>query len=612
MAFKVAFPFVATIFARPAVLDHFGASGTSTLTSWLASESPVALQGMLNNLGSNGLKAHGAGDGVLVASPSTTDPPYFYTWTRDSALTFKTLVDNFLTYKTAGLETKIQQYIGAQAALQGVNNPSGGLCTGGLGEAKFNVDLTAFTGATAPIAYARYLISQGNTSVVTSIIWPIVQNDLSYVTQYWNQTGFDLWEEVNSASFFTTASQYRAWIEGSSLASQIGTSCPNCDSQAPLVLCTLQTYWTGSYILSNTGGGRSGKDANSLLASIHLFDQAATCDSTIYQPCSDKALANHKVVTDSFRSIYTINHGIAQGVGIAVGRYPEDVYQGGNPWYLSTFVAAEQLYDAVYQWKRIGSLSITSTSLAFFEDVYPSAVMGTYASSTATFISIVNAVSAYADSYMSNAQTYTPQNGALAEQYLRSNGTPASAVDLTWSYAAFLAAYAARANDMPASSGASSVSSRFLSRSSGLAQTSQAHLPRTCTGGSAKDPCATATKTIWTPSTTQTCSATPTLTTMTFTEAKSTNPGDTVYITGAIAQLGNWDTGAAVAMSASQYTSSSPKWFTSVSLPAGGPVSYKYFIKSNGGAIIWESDPDRVLTVPKNCAGTTTQNDSWR
>ncbi|KAK6441266.1 glycoside hydrolase 15 protein [Oleoguttula sp. CCFEE 5521] len=273
------------------------------------------------------------------------DPPYFCTWTRDSALTFKTLVDNLLSYKTAGLETKIQQYISTQAAVQGVDNLSGGLCTGGLGEANFSVDLTAFTGdwgrpqrdgpalrATALIAHARYWISQGKVSLVTSSIWPIVQNDLSYVTQYWNQTGFDLWEEVDSASFITTGAQYRAVIEGSSLASQIGTSCTNRDSQAPLVLCTLQTYWTGSYLLSNTGGGRSGKDANSLLASIHLFDQAAICGSTTYQPCSDKALANHKIVTGSFRLIYTINEGIPQGVGVAVGRYPEDSYQGGHPW----------------------------------------------------------------------------------------------------------------------------------------------------------------------------------------------------------------------------------------------------------------------------------------
>lgn len=199
-----------------------------------------------------------------------------------------------------------------------------------------NVDESAFTGAwgrpqrdgpalraTAMIAYSRYLISKGQTSSVTNIIWPIISNDLSYVTANWNQTGFDLWEEINSSSYFTTAAQMRALTEGSALAAQIGKTCPNCDSQAPQVLCFLQSYWTGSYILSNTGGGRSGKDANSILASIHLFDPAVGCNANTYQPCSDKALANHKVVTDSFRSIYSINSGISQGTGVAVGRYPE-------------------------------------------------------------------------------------------------------------------------------------------------------------------------------------------------------------------------------------------------------------------------------------------------
>jgi hypothetical protein len=51
-----------------------------------------------------------------------------------------------------------------------------------------------------------------------------------------------------------------------------------------------------------------------------------------FSSCSDIALANHKVVTDSFRSIYTINSGIAEGTAVSVGRYPEDSYQGGNPW----------------------------------------------------------------------------------------------------------------------------------------------------------------------------------------------------------------------------------------------------------------------------------------
>lgn len=107
------------------------------------------------------------------------------------------------------------------------------------------------------------------------------------------------------------------------------------------------------------------------------------------------------MVTDSFRSVYTINSGIAEGKAVAVGRYPEDSYYNGNPWYLCTMAAAELLYDALYQWNRIGSLTITSVSLAFFQDMYSSAATGTYSSSSATYSTIVSAVKTYADGYMS-------------------------------------------------------------------------------------------------------------------------------------------------------------------------------------------------------------------
>ena len=47
---------------------------TGSLSSWLASESPVALQGVLDNIGSAGSGAPGAKAGIVVASPSKTNP----------------------------------------------------------------------------------------------------------------------------------------------------------------------------------------------------------------------------------------------------------------------------------------------------------------------------------------------------------------------------------------------------------------------------------------------------------------------------------------------------------------------------------------------------------
>jgi glucoamylase len=72
------------------------------------------------------------------------------------------------------------------------------------------------------------------------------------------------------------------------------------------------------------------RDANTVLASIHTFDPDAGCSATTFQPCSDRALSNLVSYVDAFRGLYSINSGIPQGKAVATGRYPEDVYQGGN------------------------------------------------------------------------------------------------------------------------------------------------------------------------------------------------------------------------------------------------------------------------------------------
>lgn len=282
--------------------------------------------------------------GEIFSLPRALD---FFTWTRDSALTLKVLIDTFIDGDRS-LQPQIQNYVASQARLQTVSNPSGSLTNGaGLGEPKFEANGTAFNGAwgrpqrdgpalraTALITYSQWLIANGQKSTAISDVWPIVRNDLAYVGQYWNQTGFDLWEEVEGSSFFTIAVQHRALVEGGILASQIGEQCRACATQAPQILCFLQSFWNGNYILANINenNGRTAIDANTLLGSIHIFNPNATCDDADFQPCSARALANHKVVTDSFRTIYGINSGIPAGSAVAVGRYSEDVYQGGHPW----------------------------------------------------------------------------------------------------------------------------------------------------------------------------------------------------------------------------------------------------------------------------------------
>ncbi|KAI1917658.1 glycoside hydrolase 15 protein [Ophidiomyces ophidiicola] len=573
-----------------------------TLDQWLTAQSIVSRQGILDNIGPNGAKVSGAHAGIVVASPSKSNPNYFFTWTRDAALVYKQLVDAFIA-GDHDLQGTIHDYIAAQAQLQTVSNPSGTLSTGGLAEPKYHVDKTAFTGnwgrpqadgpplrATAMISYAKWLVDNGHTSTAKSIVWPVIQNDLSYTSQFWNTTGFDLWEEVRGSSFFTAIAQYRALVEGVNLARRLGLTCPNCESQAPQVLCYLQSFWTGSFILANFGGGRSGLDANSILGVIHNFEPEAGCDDNTFQPCSPRALANHKLVTDSFRSIYRINSGIPGNKAVAVGRYSEDVYYGGQPWYLTTFAAAEQLYDAIHQWKRLNEIKITDVSLAFFKAIYPSAEAKTYPSSGPDFPKILASVKEYADGYMGVAKKYTPCSGKLDEQFSKVDGKPLSATDLTWSYAALLTAKERRDSIMPGSWNKQPI-----------------HEPaKTCSAASATGPYQTATVTGWpaglTPTPTQPAPCTiPARVRVTFQSVTGTEWGQNLFLVGSTSELGSWSPESALALKSDKYTSACNMWYTEIELPVGARFEYKYIRKTSDGKVIWEGGPNRHYTIQKKC-----------
>lgn len=173
-----------------------------SLADFFAQERTIALQGVLANIGGlNSSLVEGASPGVVVASPSTLNPNYFFTWTRDSALTYIMLIDE-LIFGNTSLRGTIEDYTTAQAFLQTVTNPSGSLYPAGdgLGEPKFYSNLTRFDGtwgrpqrdgpALRAIAFmnlAPVLFALNETDEYRRIYWPLVTNDLLYTSQYWNQ-----------------------------------------------------------------------------------------------------------------------------------------------------------------------------------------------------------------------------------------------------------------------------------------------------------------------------------------------------------------------------------------------------------------------------------------
>lgn len=82
------------------------------------------------------------------------------------------------------------------------------------------------------------------------------------------------------------------------------------------------------------------------------------------------------------------------------------------------------------------------------------------------------------------------------------------------------------------------------------------------------------------------------------------------FSSGNISALGSWDTDDAVALSASQYTSSNPLWAVTVSgLTPKSVILYKFINVDSSGDVTWEADPNHTLTVP--CTATTVSS-SWQ
>ena len=58
---------------------------------------------------------------------------------------YKIFHTRYTTGEDKSLRTLIDEFLDAESKLQQVPNPSGNVLTGGLGEPKFNIDLSAFT-----------------------------------------------------------------------------------------------------------------------------------------------------------------------------------------------------------------------------------------------------------------------------------------------------------------------------------------------------------------------------------------------------------------------------------------------------------------------------------
>jgi glucoamylase len=378
--------------------------------------------------------------GTIIASPSSNAPNYLYHWVRDAGIVAREVIQLYKNTQDPILKQEINTFIKSWIEVESQHQ----LLTErksayGFGEPLFTLagelyphdwgrpqrDGPAIR-ALAMIEWTKILLSEQRNIEVRELYvaeFPatrIIKKDLEYVAHNWTFQGFDLWEEVNAFHFFTLMVQRAALIQGADLAIKLND--PKAASfyleevrkiEALLIKFYDKERGFVKASIEQIGGWRhkiSNLDIAPVLGSIY-FSQ----NDGFMTPDSEPIVRTAMKLIDTFNDIYEINKN--SNLAPAIGRYPEDVYNGsgfseGNPWFIATNAIAEWACDYKHSEK---------------------------------FIAVGNTLFSGMD-FIQSALTHTDVDGRFSEQFGRYDGKMIGAVDLSWSYSSYIRAYKACAN----------------------------------------------------------------------------------------------------------------------------------------------------------------------
>jgi glucoamylase len=242
----------------------------------------------------------------------------------------------------------------------------------------------------------------------------LLREDLAFTRRHSREPCFDIWEEEEGLHYYSLCISAAALDEGAYWfgARGIRDEAAACREEAAALRQSLDGYWLAeegfyrSRVL--TSGARSSKELDMavIFAAIHAGATAGA--HSVSDPRMHATLARLERV---FENAYAINRRREGGAGVAMGRYEGDAYYSGGAYYFSTLAAAEFCYRAA------GAAEDRSGALVLRER---------------------------GDAFLRTVQAFTPEDGALSEQFDQATGTQTSARHLAWSYAAFISSVTAR------------------------------------------------------------------------------------------------------------------------------------------------------------------------
>lgn len=323
----------------------------------------ICLKQILENI-----KSSSCLPGTVIASPSTSDPDYYYHWTRDAGLTILCLVRllNHNEFKNEHHEIydNILSYIFHENYLI-QKYPQN------LGEPKFYVNGDIYDKpwgrpqndgppirGFALTEFIFYQLKVENTSFIEKHLLNfktnegIILKDYEFVKNHFDENSFDLWEEVLGQHYFTLEMTYQ-FLKNFKKICQIYNQNILINEVSSylikikeLLKLFYKDYWVSSINIQNYHE-RQWIDFANILA----FNYA----NINYNPFLNSHIGPTvlKIVRENKEKFGLIND------IIPIGRYQEDVYYDGPPWILLTIGFGQFL-------KRLKKLSLITK----FDDWY--------------------------------------------------------------------------------------------------------------------------------------------------------------------------------------------------------------------------------------------------
>jgi len=176
--------------------------------------------------------------------------------------------------------------------------------------------------------------------------------------------------------------------------------------------------------ITDVAKGRSGYGSAPLTVSVYNFDPSLGCDDATFQPCSPRALSSLKVVGDRFKEFFPLSQNFTEQQPPYYGFFTEDQFIGGHPQFFASYNSAEQLYDALITWDKIGYIDVTPVSLKFWKQFDSRVSVKQYKKGSKGYKELTDYARSWANKIVLQLVKATPQDHVLVECIDKETGGP--------------------------------------------------------------------------------------------------------------------------------------------------------------------------------------------